>query len=192
MTDPKSAQGPIVVRRLITDDTSAFWPEYIVACTQFVRPGWAGYIETLVQHVAQMGMRMLSASQAGTAVEDIPLSDWNAGAYLTMYQGVSTLPCNPGVAPAGIKGLTVLDETSVIEDGRVGFKVTAYAPREEDYLPGGTRLPMTELDRMAREVGSFKVLIQNGEGQEVCWASGIFDDEPEVKAAVQQVKDTRI
>ncbi len=194
--EKQKAEGHVIVRRLITEDTSAFWPEIITACTQLVQPGWGHYLETLVVHVAQMGVRLVALMSEDRSPEDIPISDWNAGAYITMYQMQHTLPCNPGVCPGGkgIEKVIVLDETSVIEDGRVGFKVTAYSPRAEDYLPGGIRLPMTDLDRITREIGSVKILIQNGPGQDVVTVSGIFNDENDTAAqeVIQKLRDTSV
>lgn len=179
-------KGYLVVRRLTTDpDKGApFWPGQVIGCTQMVEPGWAGYLELIISHVAQMGIRLVTLLGEGKEPEEIALSDWNAGAYLTMYQRGNMLPCASGVAPPMPRemDLFVLDETSVIEDGRVGYEVVAYRPREDDYLPAGIRLPVTELDKIAREAGRVKVLIQNAPGQESVIVSGCFADESDTAA----------
>lgn len=190
-----NAKGYTIVRRLTTDQnsTSAFWPEHVVACTQLVDEGWGSYLQILVQHVAQMGLRLVNLLGEDKEPNSIPLSDWNAGAYITMYQAAATLPCKPGVAPPlpDDVDVIVLDETSVVtDDGRVGYEVVAYRPRPDDRMPGGTRLPMTEVERVALEIGRFRVMIQNAPGQQTVWASGCFDDETDeaAQAVIEKIR----
>lgn len=181
MSDHKT-EGFKIVRRTRTNNKVGWVPDVVCAATQLTTNAWDSYASMLLLWGTEaVTMLATGIDPAGT---DLGMLMWR---YLN--RGGPSLPCREGVGPDETE--YVLDEHCEATDDGQGFtvRIEAYRPSSEDKLPGGTRLPMTEIDKLATHAGtfSFSVSILGMNPSFSADASGIFADDPKMAEVVKKL-----
>jgi hypothetical protein len=176
------AEGMKIVRRTHCAGVVGWTPDVVCGAAELKADNWGTYASALLTYA----MGIVAGMESGLQLEDADL-----GMMLWRHlSGVGpSLPCREGVGPSGID--LTLDERVTPLEGRDGFRVQvdAYQPSSEDRLPNGTRLPVTDLDRLTSFAGKFTFTVDTTDDKSnfTAEATGVFGKDEKLRRVVESM-----